>query len=207
MRFTTPLLTSLLLGLTLTHSALASPAASSKPNEDLKFIKRSHHSHHSSPPSSRGGGMFGSSSGSMLRTVAGGTALAGGAVFAGTAGGIAAHHLFDDHERDESPRREERQEDDRVQQKVPMAQQLGVEGVNANGRVEKGQVYPVAVLMSDGSFRAVPNDNGGGQTVPPPFIQTAPVSGQTGGDQTQTGTGGAAGSGGSGAPFIFPDGN
>lgn len=195
MHLTTPLVTLLLLALSLASPSSASPSRSGKPQD--KFVKRTHHaSHHG------GGGIFGNSGGSMLKTVAGGTALAAGAGFAGTAGGMAAHHLFEGHHDQEEGRGERA-----VGREVPV-QTIEAEraagGYPAIRNVVPGgsgeAVYPVAMLMSDGSYRAIPGDAGGVGTQPvvQPPLYSNPVG--VGQDRSQT----SAGAGAAGRPFVFP---
>lgn len=138
----------------------------------------------------------------MLKTVAGGTALAAGAGFAGTAGGMAAHHLFEGHHEGSSndDNREKGEEGEKLQ--VPPRQQSEVAGYPAIRNAPRGGegVYPVAMLMSDGSYRAIPSD-GGQQMVQPPLYASDPVG--SGQGRGETGGKDAAG----GGSFVFPPDN
>ncbi|CDR98502.1 hypothetical protein [Sporisorium scitamineum] len=125
--------------------------------------------------------MFGSSGGSALRTVAAGTALAGAGTFAATGAAIGAHKLFDSHEGEHGGSRSEDEGGrggEYPQQVAPRQPVVGTayrqQGV-VQGGGGGGAVFPVGVLMSDGTMLP---------------LQTAAQSSQ----YSQSGTG-----------FVFPN--
>ncbi|KIS70228.1 uncharacterized protein UMAG_06315 [Mycosarcoma maydis] len=217
------LLSVLLLSLALGHAVTAAiPAAAPPRGEDAhKFVKRGHHVHyhtHNAPAPPSSGGMFGNSGSSMAKTIVGGTALAGGAAFAATAGSIGAHRLFDkDHEDDDGEKQEKGSGGgrgaDQVQGSGEKAQPMSMQ---PQGQQMIGTTYPVyhqhpiasekdavpvAILMSDGSYRSVPegaslsiDDRRQQQQQPTDSIQAGP-------GQTQPNF--ATGRGG----FVFPSSN
>lgn len=167
------LLSILSLTLSLSHLAVATaiPPPSSGSESPVKFVKRGNHVHYHNGGSSGGGGMFGNSKGSMAKTIIGGTALAGGAGFAATAGSIGAHRLFDqkDDDQDRGGRDlgaqqgqsgggwQGQETNDRVLPQVqvfPKGDNRAL-GAGTGGQRMRKVIVPVALLMSDGSYRAL----------------------------------------------------
>ncbi|GAC95284.1 hypothetical protein PHSY_002859 [Pseudozyma hubeiensis SY62] len=213
------LLSVLSLTLTLSHLAVATAIPPTSSGSDSKFVKRGNHVHyHNGGSSSGGGGMFGNSKGSMAKTIIGGTALAGGAGFAATAGSIGAHRLFDqkDDDQEGGGRKGGAQQGQTGaagwQQQMPGQDQVQVYpkgdnralGAGTGGERMRKLVVPVALLMSDGSYRALSEEQqyeleGGERGMQEEQQEPPRYSPQMGG--AGQGQPGAAGGGG----FVFPD--
>ncbi|KAJ9476272.1 hypothetical protein PHBOTO_006354 [Pseudozyma hubeiensis] len=217
------LLSILSLTLTLSHLAVATaiPPPSAGSESPVKVVKRGNHVHyHNGGSSSGGGGMFGNSKGSMAKTIIGGTALAGGAGFAATAGSIGAHRLFDqkDDDQDRGGRDGGAQQgqsgggwqgQETNDQMLPQVQ-VFPKGDNralaagTGGQRMRKVVVPVALLMSDGSYRALSEEqqyelDGGERGMQEEQQEPPRYSSQMGG--AGQGQPDAAGGGG----FVFPD--